>query len=283
MNNGHRSKPLQRFERRYAGPVYVGVAASDYAVGRARDSIHQIELRPGDSRPQMAEFTKGMEAREYHTHRFLEDKQFAFILHLDGDMQYPTDLLERLRSHHLPCVSGLYYRRTYNPMIPIWYEDDPAFRWPMMPFRAVPQPRQLYRLGATGAGCWLIHRRVYEAVEPILKGEAYWWQDDMDVWPHDLEAVLEGRDRLRPLRGVKSQVGADIRLGFFIRTVGYAIWGDAEAKCDHFINYPLSADDWRKQGPAFHENWSEWTGGEIARLREEHMTNMGSVAKVVAP
>jgi hypothetical protein len=270
MTTIYTNTPLKEPSTYLDGTVYIGVATSDMQTVEAVSSIHRIYRRPGDGNPVFRIATKGAEAREWHIKQFLQSEH-DFILFLDGDMLFPFDCLERLRSHGLPCVSGLYFRRTHQPMvIPIWFEDDPDFRWPMMPFRQTPQPGQMYRLGGTGFGIWLIHRSVFERLEPMLKGEAFVWQDDMDVWPYDLEAVMAGQEKLRILRGVKDQVGADLRLSFFIRAAGFTLWGDPNVSCGHYLNYPLDIGDWTGYDPEFLAAYARGTEHDLELIRKAH-------------
>lgn len=268
MTTIYTNNPLDQIGQRLEGTVYIGVAGPDSPYIRATNSIHRMTRWDGDSYPEFVEFTKGAEAREYHTQIFLQSKH-DFLLYLDGDMEFPRDALERLRAHGLPCVSGLAFRRTYDPtVLPAWTEDDPEFRWPMMPFRATPEEGRLYRLGATGFFCWLVHRSVFEAVQPILKGESFVQEDDMDVWPYDAQAVIDGKEQLRPLRMRKDRVGADLRLSYFIRRAGFTIWGDPDVMCGHYLRYPLGIKDWSGQTRQFREAFARGTEFEIEQLRQ---------------
>lgn len=277
MTTPYDNRPLDRLENRYGGTAYIGVAASEIGVTEAHISIYEMVRRTGDSMVQFLVATKGWEARQQHTERFLSSSHDWLML-LDGDMGIPSMLLERLRSHGLPCVSGHYQRRGFNPIKPIWFEDDPEFRWPMMPFRLTPESGRLYRLGATGSGAWLIHREVIEAVRPLLKGEPFFCDDPMTWWPYDIEAVNAGTEKLRILRGRKDRIGSDLRLSFFIRTAGYTVWGDPDAACGHFVQYPLSLKDYTlvpaRERRAIElglehdiEGLREQQMGDIARLR----------------
>lgn len=262
------TRPLVKLDQRLEGSVFIGVATSTMQHAKAFRSIASIQRRPGDFGPVLATGTKGYEARQSLLEQFLESHH-DFLLYLDGDMLFPVEALERLRAHGLPCVSGLYYRRVWEPtMFPIWFEDDPQFRWPMMFMRELPQTGRMYRLGATGYGCWLIHRSVFEAVAPLLKGEGFILEDDMDVWPYDLAKVLTGEEQLRSLRGTKDIVGSDLRLSFFIRQAGFIIWGDPVISCGHIVDYPLSEDDWKKYGLEWHEDYVESVTAETAAERE---------------
>lgn len=270
MTTEYKNEPLERLKRRYEGTAYIGVAMGEFGVTESHASIWQMVRRPGDSDIVPLIATKGWEARTEHTERFLKSGH-DWLLLLDGDMGIPPMLLERMRSHGLPCVTGHYLRRGFNPMRPIWFEDDPEFRWPMMPFRFTPESGRLYRLGGTGSGCWLIHRVVIEDVKVMLKGEPFFCDDPMTWWPYDVEAVAAGREKLRVLRGTKDRVGSDLRLSFFIRQAGYTIWGDPDASCGHYLQYPISLRDWYLLDPATRKAYERGTEHDLEGLREQQM------------
>lgn len=260
----------------YTGTVYIGV------VGPARDipecwaSIQGIARRPGDAAPLRITSTKGFEARQTHLNNWIRNTNHDFALFLDHDMIYPGDTLERLRSHGLPYVSGLYMRRTFAPMVPIWFKPWSG-SFPMIPMGTIPEKGKLHKLGASGWGCVLLHRVVVEAVRPLLKGEPEIIEDDMDIYPYDLvrlfgavkglrelvelnppvstlraalrEHVAALAEELRPLQGKKDNVGSDIRFPFFAREAGFQLWGDPDVTCQHMIDYPLSAFDYEALSP----------------------------------
>jgi hypothetical protein len=225
------------------GSVYIGAVGAESQPVAAVVGVLNIKRRPGDGYPVILTPTKGYEGRQKLIEDFLASSH-DFILLLDLDMQHPADLLECLRSHGVPMVSGLYMKRTYAPVQHIWFEDDPGFNWPVKPMTHAPTTGGLVRLGATGWGSVLIHRSVFEGVAPLLKGEPFVIEDDMDVWPYDLAAVLRGEEHLRPLRGTKADVvGSDVRFCFFARQAGFAVWGDPEARSGHYISYPVTPGD----------------------------------------
>ncbi len=273
MTTVYENKPLERLAKRYDGTAYVGVAMGEFGITEAHNSLFLMARRAGDSDVIPIVATKGWEARQEHVERFQKGPH-QWLLLLDGDMGIPPMLLERLRSHGLPCVSGHYLRRGFEPMKPIWYEDDPEFRWPMMPFRKTPEAGRLYRLGASGSGCWLIHREVIEAVEPMLKGETFFCDDPMTWWPHDVGAVLAGHEKLHVLRGRKDRVGSDVRLSFFIRQAGYTIWGDPDASCGHFVQYPISLRDWELLPPKKRRAFELGYEHDIENLRMQMVAEM---------
>ena len=264
----------------YNGTVYIGVVGPDNEPGQCRDSIERIGRRPGDDGPHFARATKGYEARQTHLNNFIKSRH-DFILLLDHDMTFPPDALERLRSHKLPYISGLYMRRSYNPIAPIWFKPwSGAF--PYEPWVSVIERGKLHKLGASGWGCVLIHREVVLAVRKLLHGEWEILEDDMDVYPYDLTAIMGAitglrsllsespgmttllpalehhtrtlEEQIRPLRADRDQIGSDIRFPFFAMKAGYQLWGDPDVRCGHILDYPLSADDFDHLAPQQREN-----------------------------
>ena len=237
--------------------VYIGVVESELEYGVCRDSINNIAIQSGDYRPVFIRATKGYEARQAHFNNWLNKTDCEYMLLLDGDMIFPPHTLERLRSHGLPYVSGAYLRRTYSPPRPVWFEATDSF--PYMPYTAKVEPDKLYKIGASGWGCMLIHRDVATAVKSLLKGEDFVIEDDMDIYPYDLKRVMgaiqaieEGdlqavkilREEIRPLRGVKDPVGSDIRFPFFAKQAGFDLWLDTGVMCGHMLSYPLGVEDY---------------------------------------
>jgi hypothetical protein len=255
-------------QKKYTGSVYIGVVGSENENGECRDSIEAIQRKPKDTEPKYIRATKGYEARQLHLNNWYENTKHPFMLLLDHDMRFPPFTLARLRSHGLPLVSGLYMRRRYAPIAPVWFEYGEAGVMPMTPFLTVPAANQLYRIGASGWGCVLIHRDVVTATRKLLKGEPEIIEDDMDLYPYDLAKLLKAmntlsketltieevrkalgviRGEIRPLRGLKDTVGSDIRFPFFARLAGFDMIGDSGVVCDHMLNYPLSPNDYGKQ------------------------------------
>ena len=257
-------------EKKYTGSVYVVVAESEIEIGPARDSINAIVLRNGDHGPVIGRGTKGFETRQTHLNNFLETKH-DFILYLDGDMLFPVDTLERLRSHGLPYVSGYYTRRDPNPIAPIWFKPFSGHFPYEVWLDPVIEKNKLYHIGASGWGCMLVHRDVILAVRELLKGEWEIFEDDMDIYPYDLAQVLQSikalrtlvdespskttllpaldhhvktlENEIRPLKGTKDFVGSDVRFPYFAMMAGYKLYGDSGVRCGHYINYPLGYED----------------------------------------
>jgi len=259
---------MGRKQKEYTGSAYLCVVGPDGEHGPSRDSIEKIARRPGDSPLAFIRATKGYEARQAHINNFIEKTQYEFILMLDHDQVFPMDTLERLRSHKLPYISGLYLRRNPELMAPVWYRPFGG-KWPMEPWVGIPERGKLHPLGASGWGCMLMHRDVVVGVRALLKGEEEVLEDDMDIWPYDIARIMDAingldnlletknlhpvaikafvevlKEEIRPLRCDREIVGSDIRFPFYAKAAGFQLMGDPEVRCGHVINYPLSPNDY---------------------------------------
>jgi hypothetical protein len=258
--------------KQYKGTAYIGVVGSENENGVCRDSIEGIKKQKGDEGPFFLRATKGYEARQTHFNNWYYKSKHPFILLLDSDMLFPPHTLSRLRSHKIPYVSGFYMRRTIRPVAPVWFDKNELGVMPFMPLTASLEKDKLYPIGASGWGCMLIHRDVVTAVKKQLKGEPEIIEDDMDLYPYDVQRLLRARkviadslngtpvgedaarfaletivQEIRPLRGVKDTVGSDIRFPFYALLAGFQLYGDTGVLCEHMTNYPVSINDWLNQ------------------------------------
>jgi len=220
------------------GTCYIGAVGGEIEPCNAVLSIAQLKRRDGDSEVNVSMQTKGYVGSEWHVQRFLTETKHDFIFLMDMDMQFAPLTLEALRKHGRAFVSGFYTRREL-PTFPVWYEEQPLEMWPQTPVLRVPEVGRLHRIGGTGWGCALIHRRVFEAVGKLLKGQGFVREDPMAVYPFDLEAVLRGEEKLRPLTGDWDVVGSDVRFCWFARKAGFTIWGDPDVRAGHIVNTPI--------------------------------------------
>ena len=256
--------------KEYEGTVYLGVVGSDLEIGKCRDSIQNIVMRQGDTGPHYVRATKGFEARQKHLNIFIESGQ-AFILLLDHDMYFHSDTLERLRAHKLPYMSGLYMRRKWDILAPVWYRKF-AGKWPMEPWVGKIADDKLHEIGASGWGCILLHRDVILETQKVLKTEPEVIEDDMDIWPYDLRQVMRAinglnklgkskekidplvigaftdvlKEEIKPLRCDRGVVGSDIRFPFFALQAGFQLMGDPNVKPGHNVHFPLNPDMYDK-------------------------------------
>lgn len=266
--------------------VYIGVVGPETEIGECRDSIQQIEAPPG-SALWFNRATKGYEARQAHFNRFVASEH-EWLLLLDHDMVYAPDTLARLMAHGVQYVSGYYLQRRFRPLIPVWFYPGEG-QWPLRPFLEEPEPGKLHRLGGSGWGCVLIHREVVEGVRAtVLKGEWDVLEDDMDVWPYDLKAVMRALDEgdlatlrreIRPLRGQfdRQPMGSDLRYPILAAAAGYPLWGDPDVRPGHVVGYPVEASDYTAQAAATYAGLLRDAEAATARGRArwvEHMAEL---------
>ena len=286
---------------------YIGVVESEIEYGLCRDSIEKIIIREGDIKPVFIRATKGYEARQQHFNNWLKDTNCEMMLILDGDMIFPPNVLETLRSRNLPYISGTYLRRTYSPTAPVWFEKMDGVNFPYKPFTQKIEPNQIIEIGASGWGCILIHREVAEAVQNILKGESFVLEDDMDIYPYDLNRIMTAihvldniskkenipasalrdyidilKEEIRPLRITKDIVGSDIRFPFFAKLAGYPLYLDTSVQCGHMLNYNLMPSDYQGMPDEVVSNIEQEISKQVRKERDKikEKNNIADLAKV---
>jgi len=286
-------------KKQYTGTCFIGAVGSDLEPGVCRDSIERITRRPGDEPPQFARGTKGYETRQTHINNFI-DSRHDFLLMLDHDMIYLPDTLERLRQHQLPYVSGLYMRRSTQPMGYVWFR--PFRAWPMEPWAGEVKRGVLHKIGASGWGCILIHRDVILAVRELLHGEWEVLEDDMDVWPYDLVRVIGAikglqllvdekpalatlrpalaahtealEAEIKPLRADRDQIGSDIRFPFFALQAGYQLFGDPDCRPGHIVHYPISPEDYEMAGGDYGAEQQKYIRRQVREERKKILAGL---------
>lgn len=92
--------------------------------------------------------------------RLFLQSSFEWLMFLDDDVFAPEETFERLSSHGLDVVSGLYYHKV-EPIEPLAYVDR-GTHFEVPPDFAI---GKLIEVDLGGAGCLLIHRRVLEATQ----------------------------------------------------------------------------------------------------------------------
>lgn len=140
-------------------------------------------------------------ARNSIVDKFL-DVGARWLFFLDSDVLCPEHALERLMSHNVPIVGGLFYRRHLDRpgMVAhpaIWKLVPAGVKVTCSACQAVhttkegkyqpilnPPPNRLIEVDTQGAGCLLIHRRVFEKVEkPWFRWTLGWVDPGVCVAP----------------------------------------------------------------------------------------------------
>jgi hypothetical protein len=140
------------------------------------------------------------------------ERGFSWLFFADDDVCMPADTIERLISHGLDIVSGLYYRRN-EPIMPVMLKEGnpkPSF---IIDFT----PGQLVEADLVGAGCLLIHTRVLRAMKKP------WFE-----WLLDREDIPEG-----------ARCSEDFAFARKAKSLGFKIFVDTAIQCEH-IGYGRS-------------------------------------------
>lgn len=184
------------------------------------------------------------DGREEMTKEFLQtDATHMFCL--DSDMGIPLNAIERLASHHLPIVGGLYVSRHNNNWPFIWEEMiSPNGRFLDWKVAADWPPGALVECDVTGAGCLLIERSVFEAI-----GQP-WWRTDkprdvlqmvrlaLEEQSQDVDD-MNGRQLMTRLTEAVDKMligpgGIDIAFLRRARRAGYQVYVDTSIECAHY-------------------------------------------------
>lgn len=91
----------------------------------------------------------------------------------DSDLMIPPNTITRLTSHNLPIVGGLYYRRHPEIWPEIFRDAGGGVLNPILKREADihSMQGQVFEVDGIGAGCLMIHRRVFEVLKehvPLL-------------------------------------------------------------------------------------------------------------------
>lgn len=128
-------------------------------------------------------------ARNLIVNRFLNSSDCDWLLMLDDDMSFPADIFDRLHKHagigstsRIPSqsiITALYFSfNRHNRMSCPMIADDnlnTIEQW---------NAEETIQIGACGAGCMLVHRHLFQAIdfpwfgydnEPKQCGEDYWF------------------------------------------------------------------------------------------------------------
>lgn len=140
----------------------------------------------------------------------------AWVLYLDDDHIFPSDILQRLLAADKDVVSAHYIQRQ-PPFNPVAMERElPNGTFVTKQLKSTDQG--LVKVAATGAGCLLVKRRVLEALQP-----PYWtlgqihpatWGDDL----HFCSRVAKA--------GFDIWVDLDARIGHMMAGVVVPVWDD---------------------------------------------------------
>lgn len=172
-------------------------------------------------------------ARNRLTRRFLEEDAAEWLVWIDADMQFDPDLVDRLldSAHDVsaPVVGALCFGIDCGRVFTTMYQfvTDEAGVTTTLRMEAFPD-RGKVQVGATGAACFIVHRRVLEAVAALPGTDP--------AFPWFQETSLHG-----------NPVGEDVT--FFLRVGGadFPVYVDCGIRVGHQKSIIVDAEMFLRQ------------------------------------
>ena len=164
------------------------------------------------------------------------DAEWLFFV--DSDIIMPPRVLEMLLEHNMPIVGGLYWRR-HPPTHPMAYKFKEGSGTQMDPLQINQISPMLTEVDGIGAGCLLIHRRVFEALKNsvrkmIIPHEGY----NTEVYEFFKYAATE-----------PPYLSEDLYFSLICRLANFKIYVDASVNCGHIVSTAMLKDGQVKWTP----------------------------------
>lgn len=143
-----------------------------------------------------------------------------WLFMLDTDHQFDPDicarLVDRMNTHNADVVTGLYQHRQW-PHVPVLYlKNEEDLFSPVGSWGTPNTAPDVFKVDSAGAGCMLVHRRVFEKI-----------REDLHEGPFDITPPF-GEDHSFARRCAK---------------LGFSILCDPRVECNHLQIRPISLED----------------------------------------
>jgi len=170
-------------------------------------------------------------ARNTAVEQFL-NSNFGYLFFLDDDVIPPPDVINRLCSHNIDIVSGLYFRRSQPVNLPVMLKKDEqgiAQFINQFEYEEKPTSGRLVEVDFTGAGCLLIKRELFSKIRQPKNNKYFEWRCDRLDLPFP------------------QRLSEDYSFMEDIRQQGHKIFVDVNCRCEHVGLASASIDGF---GPA---------------------------------
>ena len=164
--------------------LMVNICCRETGISRAHFSVIGLK-RPVKTKFLISEQPFIDDARNKSVQQFLETDCTHLIMIDDDHFFVPSqnNAILKLLEDDLPIVSGLYYNRgpPYFPIILKIHSQErgmPKFEYPYKTEAEIPKQR-LIETDATGAGCLMIERSVFENIKPPWFLKTIWAGEDV--------------------------------------------------------------------------------------------------------
>ena len=189
-------------------PICWGIPFDEVVFAKwVKHMLGRIRIQPWDD-SNFAGSTYLPDARNLIHSRFLEESKCEFLMMLDSDVLPPPGfehvLMKHMEANPEVRMVGGWYRKKDHPYPPVVYHWDKVDEnhielW--MQYREDEIGQGLAQVDGAGAGCWLMHRSVAEAIGPK---------------PYNM-----------------NQGGEDLHLCTKVKAAGYKMWIDWDIRCAH--------------------------------------------------
>jgi hypothetical protein len=156
---------------------------------------------------------------------------FEWIFFLDSDVILPKDVFQKLFSHNLQLVCGLYKAKKPNGFFwAAWMKGkDNTGKDAFVPVAS--WTCRLFEVDVIGTGCMLVHRSVFEEIRKKTDLPFFMWSKERN--PTLLDKMGIPNPMMR-------EVSEDFWFCMLARHCGFKIVVDGEVKCGHITTVKLT-------------------------------------------
>ena len=146
-----------------------------------------------------------------------------YLFFLDTDMEFPPDVLKRLIALKRDVATGVYYKRI-SPHAPVLYDFVPSGRVRNM----TTLPDKPFRVGACGAGCLLISKKVITALaaRDTIMAPGLFLDRHFGQAFHHIGFINDETNE-------PEQLSEDVSFCHRAKALGFEIWADPGIRVGH--------------------------------------------------
>lgn len=202
------------------------VPCGDAIAGLCEDSLRVLESRGYEVR-RVRGFSQIDVARNTIASAAIRDG-FAETMWIDSDVGFDPDDVERLRSHQLPVVAGIYAKKAKREVACKFLPETQGIQFG--------KKGGLMELMYAATGFLLVRRQVYLDVQEKLNLSVCntMFGESMVPWFQPI---------VREYRGGRWYLGEDFAFCERIRQAGYSIMADTSIRLWHIGSYPYGWED----------------------------------------
>ena len=163
-------------------------------------------------------------------------KGFEELFWVDSDIAFKVEDFERLRSHDLPLVCGLYPKKLKEGGLAAILDDDTD----MLVFGVA---GGLVEIKWAGTGFFYTKRCVYDDIQAKLDLPECLIGQDSTIRPYFMPFTIPPGTNGNPSKEYSLYLGDDTSFCERARMVGYKVYADTTIRLDHIGKYRYSWED----------------------------------------